>query len=51
MTRRKTLPKALSDSYPTAPAIAVSFAGRLSRIMLAARTIRHCVRCSREIRS
>jgi hypothetical protein len=44
MTRRNTFPKELSDSYPTADAIAASFIGRLSRIMLAARTIRHWVR-------
>jgi hypothetical protein len=49
MTRRNTLPKALSDSYPTAAAIASCFTARLSRIMLAARTIRHCVRCSRGV--
>ena len=49
MTRRKTLPNALSDSYPTAAAMAVSFTGRLSGITLAARTIRHWVRCSRGV--
>ena len=49
MARRNTLPKPPSDSYPTAAAIAASFTARLSRIMLAARTIRHCVRCSRGV--
>jgi hypothetical protein len=44
MTLRNTLPNALSDSYPTAEASAASFRGRPSRMIPAARTIRHSVR-------
>jgi hypothetical protein len=49
VTRRKTLPNERSDSYPTAAPIAASFIPRLSRMRRAARTIRHCVRCSRGV--
>src|SRR2546426_157532 len=44
MTRLNTLPNALSDSYPTAAATTASFRCRPSRIIPAARTIRHSVR-------